>query len=169
MHAQAGTRCGNGGPSCQASSLWLRGISISPKFLTPIRYRLLNQIGPLRAWPGGLCLSRTIGDIDAGQYIVPVPHVKQIKVSQHEFTVSDVITLVYRYNMHREGNFLVFDSDHESENFWASAFTWRRQAHHCLRWSVGSADLREGCQGVSWGEASGDCCKEHRQGVLNKY
>jgi hypothetical protein len=122
----------------------------------------LVQIGPLRAWPGGLCLSRTIGDIDAGQYIVPVPHVKQI-------TVSDVITLVYRYNMHREGNFLVFDSDHESENFWASAFTWRRQAHHCLRWSVGSADLREGCQGVSWGEASGDCCKEHRQGVLNKY
>ena len=40
------------------------------------------QIGPLRAWPGGLCLSRTIGDIDAGQYIVPVPHVKQIRVSQ---------------------------------------------------------------------------------------
>lgn len=40
------------------------------------------QIGPLRAWPGGICLSRTIGDIDAGQCIVPVPHVKQIKVSQ---------------------------------------------------------------------------------------
>ncbi|KAG0629465.1 hypothetical protein M758_1G106100 [Ceratodon purpureus] len=39
------------------------------------------EIGPLRAWPGGLCLSRTIGDIDAGQYIVPVPHVKQIKLS----------------------------------------------------------------------------------------
>ncbi|XP_024369553.1 probable protein phosphatase 2C 5 isoform X3 [Physcomitrium patens] len=39
------------------------------------------EIGPLRSWPGGLCLSRTIGDLDAGEYIVPVPHVKQIKLS----------------------------------------------------------------------------------------
>lgn len=35
----------------------------------------------MRSWPGGLCLSRTIGDLDAGEYIVPVPHVKQIKLS----------------------------------------------------------------------------------------
>jgi len=47
------------------------------------------QIGPLRSWPGGLCLSRTIGDIDAGQCIVPVPHVKQIKVSQLSGLVGD--------------------------------------------------------------------------------
>lgn len=40
-----------------------------------------SEIGPLRSWPGGLCLSRTIGDIDAGHCIVPVPHVKQIKLS----------------------------------------------------------------------------------------
>lgn len=99
MHAQAGTRCGNGGPSCQASSLWLRGISISP---TPHSAQMildvfvdrsgngdfLVQIGPLRAWPGGLCLSRTIGDIDAGQYIVPVPHVKQIKVNLQSVMLS---------------------------------------------------------------------------------
>lgn len=39
------------------------------------------QIGPLRVWPGGLCLSRSIGDTDVGEFIVPVPHVKQIKVS----------------------------------------------------------------------------------------
>ncbi|BAH92185.1 Os03g0395100, partial [Oryza sativa Japonica Group] len=38
------------------------------------------QIGPLRCWPGGLCLSRSIGDIDVGEFIVPVPHVKQVKV-----------------------------------------------------------------------------------------
>ena len=38
------------------------------------------QIGPLRCWPGGLCLSRSIGDVDVGEYIVPVPYVKQIKV-----------------------------------------------------------------------------------------
>ena len=38
------------------------------------------QIGPLRCWPGGLCLSRSIGDIDVGEFIVPIPHVKQVKV-----------------------------------------------------------------------------------------
>ncbi|XP_044363544.1 probable protein phosphatase 2C 12 [Triticum aestivum] len=35
-------------------------------------------IGPLRCWPGGLCLSRSIGDTDVGEYIVSVPHVKQL-------------------------------------------------------------------------------------------
>lgn len=41
---------------------------------------VLLQIGPLRCWPGGLCLSRSIGDMDVGEYIVPVPYVKQVKV-----------------------------------------------------------------------------------------
>uniref|UniRef100_A0A453ALA6 protein-serine/threonine phosphatase n=1 Tax=Aegilops tauschii subsp. strangulata TaxID=200361 RepID=A0A453ALA6_AEGTS len=36
------------------------------------------NVGPLRCWPGGLCLSRSIGDMDVGEYIVPVPHVKQL-------------------------------------------------------------------------------------------
>lgn len=40
------------------------------------------EIGPLRCWPGGLCLSRSIGDVDVGEYIVPIPHVKQIKLSK---------------------------------------------------------------------------------------
>ncbi|CAN6539929.1 hypothetical protein ACFX2I_016724 [Malus domestica] len=39
------------------------------------------EIGPLRCWPGGLCLSRSIGDMDVGEFIVPVPYVKQIKLS----------------------------------------------------------------------------------------
>ncbi|XP_062099362.1 probable protein phosphatase 2C 12 isoform X1 [Humulus lupulus] len=39
------------------------------------------EIGPLRCWPGGLCLSRSIGDRDVGEYIVPVPYVKQVKLS----------------------------------------------------------------------------------------
>ncbi|KAK4476719.1 hypothetical protein RD792_015879 [Penstemon davidsonii] len=38
-------------------------------------------VGPLRCWPGGLCLSRSIGDTDVGEFIVPVPHVKQVKLS----------------------------------------------------------------------------------------
>ncbi|CAA6658882.1 unnamed protein product [Spirodela intermedia] len=47
----------------------------------------LNMIGgaevhwSLRCWPGGLCLSRSIGDMDVGEFIVPVPHVKQVKLS----------------------------------------------------------------------------------------
>ncbi|KAJ8758529.1 hypothetical protein K2173_000250 [Erythroxylum novogranatense] len=39
------------------------------------------EIGPLRCWPGGLCLSRSIGDMDVGEFIVPIPHVKQVKLS----------------------------------------------------------------------------------------
>ncbi|CAI9096149.1 OLC1v1032232C1 [Oldenlandia corymbosa var. corymbosa] len=40
------------------------------------------EVGPLRCWPGGLCLSRSIGDMDVGEYIVPIPHVKQVKLSK---------------------------------------------------------------------------------------
>ncbi|KAG6757738.1 hypothetical protein POTOM_038062 [Populus tomentosa] len=39
------------------------------------------EIGPLRCWPGGLCLSRSIGDMDVGEFTVPVPFVKQVKLS----------------------------------------------------------------------------------------
>nr|CAB3457252.1 unnamed protein product [Digitaria exilis] len=39
------------------------------------------EVGPLRCWPGGLCLSRSIGDSDVGECIIPVPHVKQVKLS----------------------------------------------------------------------------------------
>ncbi|KAL2904810.1 putative protein phosphatase 2C 15 [Bienertia sinuspersici] len=39
------------------------------------------EVGPLRCWPGGLCLSRSIGDLDVGEFIVPVPYVKQVKLS----------------------------------------------------------------------------------------
>ncbi|XP_043709104.1 probable protein phosphatase 2C 5 isoform X2 [Telopea speciosissima] len=40
-----------------------------------------TQVGPLRCWPGGLCLSRSIGDMDVGEFIVPIPYVKQVKLS----------------------------------------------------------------------------------------
>ncbi|KAL3840389.1 hypothetical protein ACJIZ3_024980 [Penstemon smallii] len=40
-----------------------------------------TEIGPLRCWPGGLCLSRSIGDLDVGEFIVPVPYVKQVKLA----------------------------------------------------------------------------------------
>ncbi|KMS95330.1 hypothetical protein BVRB_009270 [Beta vulgaris subsp. vulgaris] len=40
-----------------------------------------TEIGPLRCWPGGLCLSRSIGDRDVGEFIVPIPYVKQVRLS----------------------------------------------------------------------------------------
>ncbi|EEC84527.1 hypothetical protein OsI_31247 [Oryza sativa Indica Group] len=40
-----------------------------------------GEVGPLRCWTGGMCLSRSIGDIDVGEFIVPIPHVKQVKLS----------------------------------------------------------------------------------------
>ncbi|KAK9115436.1 hypothetical protein Syun_022233 [Stephania yunnanensis] len=40
------------------------------------------EVGPLRCWPGGLCLSRSIGDMDVGEFIVPIPYVKQVKLSK---------------------------------------------------------------------------------------
>jgi serine/threonine protein phosphatase PrpC len=32
-------------------------------------------------WPDGLCISRSIRDKDVKQYIVPIPHVKQVKLT----------------------------------------------------------------------------------------
>ena len=34
-------------------------------------------LGPLRVWPGGLCISRAIGDFDVGPSIVPFGHITQ--------------------------------------------------------------------------------------------
>ncbi|KAJ9511432.1 hypothetical protein QJQ45_029903, partial [Haematococcus lacustris] len=35
-------------------------------------------VGPIRLWPGGLCVSRAVGDLDAGPEVVPIPHIRQI-------------------------------------------------------------------------------------------
>ena len=37
-------------------------------------------LGPLRVWPGGLCISRAIGDFDVGPSIVPYGHITQTLV-----------------------------------------------------------------------------------------
>lgn len=34
--------------------------------------------GPLRVWPGGIAMSRSLGDLECGTQILPVPHVRQI-------------------------------------------------------------------------------------------
>eukprot|EP00898_Chlorokybus_atmophyticus_P009084 jgi/Chlat1/9177/Chrsp97S08450 len=35
-----------------------------------------SEVGPLRCWPGGLCLSRSIGDADVGACVTAVPDVR---------------------------------------------------------------------------------------------
>lgn len=39
-------------------------------------------LGPLRIWPGGLCVSRSIGDKDVGPNIIATPHVRQVLVPE---------------------------------------------------------------------------------------
>ncbi|BDA51003.1 probable protein phosphatase 2C 5 at N-terminal half [Coccomyxa sp. Obi] len=36
--------------------------------------------GPLRVWPGGLCLSRAVGDFDVGAIVLAIPHIMQVRV-----------------------------------------------------------------------------------------
>lgn len=38
--------------------------------------------GPLRAWPGGLCVSRAIGDVDVGECIIAHPHIMQMQIPE---------------------------------------------------------------------------------------
>ena len=38
--------------------------------------------GPLRAWPGGLCVSRAIGDMDVGECIIAHPHIMQMQIPE---------------------------------------------------------------------------------------
>lgn len=35
--------------------------------------------GPLRLWPGGLHMSRAMGDFDCGQPVIPHPHIQQVR------------------------------------------------------------------------------------------
>lgn len=37
-------------------------------------------VGPLRAWPGGIAMSRSLGDMDCGPHILPMPHIRQIVI-----------------------------------------------------------------------------------------
>ncbi|KAK9814069.1 hypothetical protein WJX72_000281 [[Myrmecia] bisecta] len=37
-----------------------------------------KNVGPLRVWPGGLAMSRTIGDYDAGEVVLAEPEVRQV-------------------------------------------------------------------------------------------
>ncbi len=50
-------------------------------------------VGPLRIWPGGLCVARSVGDLDAGPEIVPVPHIRQVRAVPLSYAVSQRVGL----------------------------------------------------------------------------
>ena len=37
-----------------------------------------QEVGPRRAWPGGLAVARTLGDSDAGSYVLPQPALQAV-------------------------------------------------------------------------------------------
>ena len=37
-----------------------------------------KPVGPTRVWPGGLAMSRTIGDLEAGKVVLSHPEVRQV-------------------------------------------------------------------------------------------
>lgn len=50
--------------------------------------------GPLRVWPGGLCLSRSLGDFDVGTCVLALPHIFQARAHALGLALPAVI-LVY--------------------------------------------------------------------------
>ena len=51
---------------------------------------------PLRCWLGGLHPSQSIGDMDVGEFIVPILRVKQVKLSTASDTAaSQAVKEVY--------------------------------------------------------------------------
>lgn len=48
--------------------------------LAPVHYEGEGYVGALRVWPGGLAMSRSIGDVRAGELVTAVPDVKQVRV-----------------------------------------------------------------------------------------
>ncbi|CAD7701095.1 unnamed protein product [Ostreobium quekettii] len=39
-----------------------------------------SSVGPIRCWPGGLTVARSVGDIEAGAHIISSPHVLQVSL-----------------------------------------------------------------------------------------
>ena len=48
----------------------------------PYRKGVSLGVGPLRLWPGGLCLSRAIGDFDVGDAVLSLPYICQVLLLQ---------------------------------------------------------------------------------------
>ncbi|XWS64477.1 hypothetical protein CRYUN_Cryun05aG0007300 [Craigia yunnanensis] len=112
-----------------------------------------NEVGPLRCWPGGLCLSRSIGDTDVGEFIVPIPHVKQVKVTPSCLIADAFINFLLSIQTLK----LLFC-------FRLVVKCWRT-TYYCFRWYLGCFVFRHGCQVLS-GFTSGPCSKAGCEGDI---
>ncbi len=62
---------------CEPNGQFLRSGS-GPATKDPYRKGASLGVGPLRLWPGGLCLSRAIGDFDVGDAVLSLPYICQV-------------------------------------------------------------------------------------------
>lgn len=46
-------------------------------------------VGALRLWPGGLALSRAIGDFDVGEALIPLPYISQVRACASQSCYPD--------------------------------------------------------------------------------
>lgn len=53
-----------------------------------------DEIGPLRVWPCGLAVSRSIGDQDCGTAVIASPHIKQVEIT---YSTKGVYVLFLRF------------------------------------------------------------------------
>eukprot|EP00850_Spirogloea_muscicola_P006841 SM000033S12362 [mRNA] locus=s33:434401:436794:- [translate_table: standard] len=70
-----------------------------------------EEVGPLRSWPGGLCVSRSIGDMDCGSCITPLPHVKQVEPWQRLQKDCATLTAQRLAQVPKSGGRIIMASD----------------------------------------------------------
>lgn len=52
-------------------------------------------VGPLRLWPGGLCLSRAIGDFDVGDSVLSLPYISQVHIAHPPLGTQSPLLLTF--------------------------------------------------------------------------
>lgn len=68
----------------EVSRLWKAGLQLAPlnASLSGPAEEGDTGYGPLRVWPGGLAVSRSIGDADVTSHVLCLPHIRQLLVPQ---------------------------------------------------------------------------------------
>lgn len=68
----------------ETSRLWKSGLQLAPlnASLSGPAEEGETGYGPLRVWPGGLAVSRSIGDADVTSHVLCIPHIRQLLVPQ---------------------------------------------------------------------------------------
>ena len=92
-------------------------------------------LGPLRIWPGGLCVSRGIGDVDVGECVIARPHVRQVVVPEWGC----------RLIVASDGVWDCISTRTVVSTCKVRSAEASRLRERCLLWNIGGA-----CRGLSW-------------------